>query len=55
MDGASAVLYVGDGNHGEYPPTPVAAISLNGRFFGGRVVRAEFYSEERFRKFDLGP
>lgn len=32
-----------------------AVVDLNGRFFGGRMVRASFYSEERFSKFDLAP
>lgn len=32
-----------------------AVIDLNGRFFGGRTIRAGFYSEERFSNFDLAP
>jgi splicing factor 45 len=32
-----------------------AYLDLNGRFFGGRIVSAEFYDEDRFAKFDLGP
>lgn len=36
-----------------YPDT--AVVDLNGRFFGGRTVCATFFSEERFKKFDLGP
>lgn len=31
----------------------VAAIDLNGRFFGGRVVRAAFYSHEKFLQMKL--
>ncbi|XP_067938031.1 splicing factor 45-like [Watersipora subatra] len=30
-----------------------AAVDLNGRFFGGRVVRAAFYSHEKFLKMKL--
>ena len=33
----------------------LAVIDLNGRYFGGRVVRASFFSEDRFSKFDLAP
>ena len=33
----------------------VAVVDLNGRFFGGRTVCATFFSEERFKNFDLGP
>mmetsp|Transcript_7135 Transcript_7135/g.26244 ORF Transcript_7135/g.26244 Transcript_7135/m.26244 type:complete len:405 (-) Transcript_7135:2247-3461(-) len=32
-----------------------AQADLNGRFFGGRVVRAAFFSEERYRKGQLAP
>ena len=32
-----------------------AVIDLNGRFFGGRVVKASFFSEERFSSYDLAP
>lgn len=32
-----------------------ALIELNGRFFGGRVVRAGFYDEERFGNNELAP
>ena len=32
-----------------------AVVDLNGRFFGGRTVRASFFPEDRFSKFDLGP
>jgi hypothetical protein len=28
---------------------PIALIDLKGRFFGGRVVEARFYSEELFK------
>lgn len=30
-----------------------AVVDLNGRFFGGRTVRASFYDLDRFRNFDL--
>lgn len=30
-----------------------AASDLNGRYFGGRIVRASFYSQEKFNKYDL--
>lgn len=32
-----------------------AVNDLDGRYFGGRVVRASFYSLDRFNKYDLGP
>lgn len=32
-----------------------ALIDLDGRFFGGRVVRASFYEEERFNMNELAP
>lgn len=32
-----------------------ALVDLDGRFFGGRVVRASFYDEDRFNKNDLAP
>ena len=32
-----------------------AATDLNGRYFGGRIVRASFFSVERFNRYDLGP
>ncbi|WOH12094.1 hypothetical protein DCAR_0831593 [Daucus carota subsp. sativus] len=32
-----------------------ALIDLEGRFFGGRVVRASFYEEDRFNKNELAP
>ncbi|OVA03952.1 G-patch domain [Macleaya cordata] len=35
--------------------TTKALIDLDGRFFGGRVVRATFYDEERFGKNELAP
>lgn len=31
-----------------------AVVDLNGRFFGGRQVRAGFYNQERFENMDLG-
>merc|ERR1719356_210791 len=30
-----------------------ALVDMNGRYFGGRVVRARFFDEERFSKGDL--
>ena len=36
-------------------PTYTAVVDLNGRFFGGRTVKAAFYPEDSFSKFDLGP
>ncbi|KAF7842471.1 DNA-damage-repair/toleration protein DRT111, chloroplastic [Senna tora] len=35
--------------------TTKAIIDLDGRYFGGRVVRAAFYDEERFGKNELAP
>uniref|UniRef100_A0A7N0TKM4 Splicing factor 45 n=1 Tax=Kalanchoe fedtschenkoi TaxID=63787 RepID=A0A7N0TKM4_KALFE len=35
--------------------TTKAFVDLDGRFFGGRVVRAAFYCEERFSKNELAP
>uniref|UniRef100_A0A5B6YG90 DNA-damage-repair/toleration protein DRT111 n=1 Tax=Davidia involucrata TaxID=16924 RepID=A0A5B6YG90_DAVIN len=35
--------------------TTRALIDLEGRFFGGRVVHASFYDEERFNKNELAP
>ncbi|XP_074276693.1 DNA-damage-repair/toleration protein 111 [Silene latifolia] len=35
--------------------TTKAYIDLDGRFFGGRVVRAAFYDEDRFNKNELAP
>ncbi|XP_064398230.1 splicing factor 45-like isoform X2 [Halichondria panicea] len=32
-----------------------AVVDLNGRFFGGRMVRGSFYSEDKFSNFDLAP
>ena len=32
-----------------------AVIDLNGRFFGGRTVKAGFFSEDRFARNDLAP
>lgn len=30
-----------------------AVVDLNGRFFGGRAVRAGFYNLDKFRRLDL--
>ncbi|XP_039115275.1 DNA-damage-repair/toleration protein DRT111, chloroplastic [Dioscorea cayenensis subsp. rotundata] len=35
--------------------TTKALIDLDGRYFGGRVVRASFYEEERFNRNELAP
>ncbi|XVE89354.1 hypothetical protein DITRI_Ditri19aG0195400 [Diplodiscus trichospermus] len=35
--------------------TTKALIDLDGRYFGGRVVKASFYDEERFGKNELAP
>ncbi|KNA23355.1 hypothetical protein SOVF_025640 [Spinacia oleracea] len=35
--------------------TTKALVDLDGRFFGGRVVRATFYDEEKFGKNELAP
>uniref|UniRef100_A0A1D1YQ92 DNA-damage-repair/toleration protein DRT111, chloroplastic n=1 Tax=Anthurium amnicola TaxID=1678845 RepID=A0A1D1YQ92_9ARAE len=35
--------------------TTKAIIDLDGRFFGGRVVKASFYDEERFGRTELAP
>ncbi|XP_059668504.1 DNA-damage-repair/toleration protein DRT111, chloroplastic [Cornus florida] len=35
--------------------TTKALVDLEGRFFGGRVVHATFYDEERFNKNELAP
>ncbi|XP_057544913.1 DNA-damage-repair/toleration protein DRT111, chloroplastic [Amaranthus tricolor] len=35
--------------------TTKALVDLGGRFFGGRVVQATFYDEERFSKNELAP
>ena len=32
-----------------------AMIELNGRYFGGRIVKGSFYSESKFERFDLAP
>ena len=32
-----------------------AVVALQGRFFGGRVVRAGFFDERRFENCDLAP
>lgn len=31
-----------------------AIVDLNGRYFGGRVVKACFYNLDKFRRLDLG-
>eukprot|EP00262_Sarcandra_glabra_P004857 TRINITY_DN16104_c0_g1_i1.p1 TRINITY_DN16104_c0_g1~~TRINITY_DN16104_c0_g1_i1.p1 ORF type:complete len:384 (+),score=79.78 TRINITY_DN16104_c0_g1_i1:235-1386(+) len=35
--------------------TTKAIVDLDGRFFGGRVVRASFYNEDRFGRNELAP
>jgi splicing factor 45 len=30
-----------------------AVVDLNGRYFGGRVVKGNFYNLDKFRRFDL--
>lgn len=35
--------------------TTKALVDLDGRFFGGRIVRASFYDEDRFNRNDLAP
>ncbi|KAF1873115.1 hypothetical protein Lal_00016246 [Lupinus albus] len=35
--------------------TTKALVDLDGRYFGGRVVRASFYDEEKFNKNELAP
>lgn len=35
--------------------TTKALVDLDGRFFGGRVVRASFYDEDKFNRNDLAP
>lgn len=35
------------------PVVPVAVADLNGRYFGGRVVRASLFDEERFQRGHL--
>ena len=35
--------------------TTKALVDLDGRYFGGRVVRATFYDEERFGNNELAP
>ncbi|EFN54722.1 hypothetical protein CHLNCDRAFT_135411 [Chlorella variabilis] len=32
-----------------------ALVDLQGRFFGGREVKAQFFEEERFEKLELAP
>ena len=39
----------------KYSSLSTAVIDLNGRFFGGRIVKASFFSEERFSSYDLAP
>lgn len=34
--------------------SPAAVVDLNGRYFGGRVVKACFYNLDKFRVLDLG-
>ena len=31
----------------------LAVVDMNGRYFGGRIVKAKFYEFEKFRQFDL--
>ncbi len=31
----------------------LAVVDMNGRYFGGRVVKAKFYDFDKFRQFDL--
>jgi hypothetical protein len=33
--------------------SPLAIIDLNGRYFGGRTVKAGFYNLDKFRRYDL--
>lgn len=35
-------------------PAIKAVVDLNGRFFGGRTVRASFYDLEKFKRLELG-
>lgn len=35
--------------------TTKAVVDLEGRFFGGRVVKATFYDEDKFNKNELAP
>lgn len=35
--------------------TTKALVDLDGRYFGGRTVRATFYDEEKFSKNELAP
>lgn len=32
-----------------------AAVDLDGRFFGGRTLKATFFDEDRFQRNELGP
>jgi len=36
------------------PSAVRAMIDLNGRFFGGRKVKASYYDEDKFKMFQLG-
>lgn len=32
----------------------LALVDLNGRYFGGRIVKATFYNFDKFRSYNLG-
>lgn len=49
-----AVGAVGAEHHGYSVVSPAAVVDLNGRYFGGRVVKACFYNLDKFRVLDLG-
>lgn len=38
----------------EHSLSSAAVVDLNGRYFGGRVVKACFYNLDKFRVLDLG-